>query len=90
MRRGLSLSYCVSTATLVSPRTVLVLSLNVTKMRLLVGSNGTELLAETKIPKVGVALELIVVATVGAGPSGEGRAVGRRRAQYHLRPRTLS
>jgi hypothetical protein len=43
----------VFTATLVSPRIALVLSVNVTKMRLLVGSNGTVPLAVTKAPKVG-------------------------------------
>lgn len=59
--------YCVSTATLVSPRTALVLSVNVTKMRLLAGLSATAALADTKMPKVGVALELIVVVTVAEG-----------------------
>jgi hypothetical protein len=40
--------YCVSTATLVSPRMVLGESVNVTKTRLLAGSNGTLPLADTK------------------------------------------
>jgi hypothetical protein len=65
--RGLGAGgHWVSTATLVSPRMVLVESVNVTKMRLLAGSNGTAPLAVTKIPKVGVAPELIVVATLPA------------------------
>src|ERR1700758_4620059 len=57
--------YCVSTATLVSPRTAPVLSVNCTKMRLLAGSNATVPLADTKMPKGGVALPAIVVAAVG-------------------------
>ena len=60
-----SKGYCVLTATLVDPRVTLPASLNRTKMRLAAGSNGTFPLPCTKIPKVGVALALIVVVTVG-------------------------
>src|SRR5271155_4414900 len=52
--------YCVSTATLVEPRTTAFASLNSTKMRLVWGRNGTWPVAVAKIPKVGVALALIV------------------------------
>jgi hypothetical protein len=57
--------YCVSTATLVEPRTVPPPSLNSTKMRLLAGSNGTLPVAFAKIATVGVALALIVKVTLG-------------------------
>jgi hypothetical protein len=53
--------HCVSTATLVEPRTMPDASLNSTKMRLVCGTNGTLPLA---VAKIGVALALIVVVTV--------------------------
>src|ERR1700730_17929452 len=56
--------HCVSTATLVEPRTMPFASPNCTKMRLVCGRNGTWPLAVAKIAKVGVALALIVVVTV--------------------------
>jgi hypothetical protein len=58
-------AYCVCTATLVAPRTVPPASLNWTKMRLVCGTNGTAPLAVANIAKVGVALALIVVETLG-------------------------
>src|SRR5262245_28341714 len=57
--------YCVRTARLVEPRVTLPASLKRTKILFPAGSNGTAPLACTKTPKVGVALELIVVVTVG-------------------------
>src|ERR1700757_1090347 len=57
--------YCVSTATLVEPRTVPFASLNSTKMRLVCGTKDTAPLAVAKIAKVGGALALIVVVTLG-------------------------
>lgn len=65
LNSGFRPRYCVSTATLVSPR--IVLSVNVTKMRLLAGSKGIVPLAFTKMPKVGVALLASVVVTVAEG-----------------------
>ena len=58
-------SYCVLTATLVEPRVTLPPSLNRTKIRFAAGSKGTLPLPCTKIPKVGVALALICVITLG-------------------------
>ena len=57
--------YCVRSATLVEPRVTLPASLNRTKIRLVAGSNGTLPAPWTKIPKVGVALALICVVTLG-------------------------
>ena len=56
--------HCVSTATLVEPRTTSFASLNSTKMRLVCGTNGTLPLAVAKMAKVGVALALMVVVTL--------------------------
>ena len=57
-------AYCVSTATLVEPRTVPDASLNATKMRLVCGTIGTLPPAVAQMANVGVALTLIVVVTV--------------------------
>jgi hypothetical protein len=51
-------------ATLVEPRVTPPPSLKRTKIRFAAGSKGTLPLPWTKIPKVGVALALIVVVTV--------------------------
>lgn len=61
---------------LVSPRTALLLSAKVTKMRLLAGSSGTAPLAATKTPKVGVALLAIVVVAVAEGACRHAPVVG--------------
>lgn len=50
---------------LVEPRVTPPLPLNLTKIRFLAGSNGTVPLPCTKIPKVGVALAMMVVVAVG-------------------------
>ena len=52
------------TATLVEPRVTLLLSLNRTKIRFIVGSKDTLPLPWTNIPNVGVAFALIVVVTL--------------------------
>jgi hypothetical protein len=57
-------SHCVRTATPVDPRVTAPESLNRTKIRFAAGSKGTLPLPCTKIPKVGIALALIVVVTV--------------------------
>ena len=61
-------NYCVLTATLVEPRVTPPPSLKRTKILLLTGSNCTSPLPCTKIPKVGVALALICVVTLGPIP----------------------
>ena len=57
--------YCVRIATEVEPRVTPPESLKRTKALLFAGSNGTFPLAATKALKVGVALALIVVVTLG-------------------------
>jgi hypothetical protein len=56
--------HCVSTATLVEPRTTSLASLNSTKIRLVWGRNDTAPLAVAKMAKVGIALASIVVVTL--------------------------
>jgi hypothetical protein len=68
--------YCVSTATLVEPRTISFGSLNSTKMRLAAGRNDTPPLAVAKIAKVGVALALIVIDALDAGAASHCPLVG--------------
>jgi hypothetical protein len=67
LRHDGAVHYCVSTATLVSPRTTPVESLNWTKMRLSAASKGMAPLAVPKMEKVGVALVAMVVVTLAAG-----------------------
>jgi hypothetical protein len=59
--------YSVRTATLVAPRVAPSGAVNRTNTRLLAGSNGTLPLPVTKMLKVGVALVVMMVLTLGPG-----------------------
>src|ERR1700733_13902146 len=69
-------SYCVLTATEVSPRRVPPLSAKVTKMRLTPGMSATGALPVTKMPKVGVALGGMSIVTLGVGAVMQAPLVG--------------
>src|SRR5271154_6890923 len=68
--------YCVRTATEVSPRTEPVESVNATKMRFTAGLKVTLPFPATKIPKVGVALALIVVDALAAAVARQAPVCG--------------
>ena len=67
---------CVLTATLVEPRVSAPASLNLTNIRLAAGSKGTVPAPPTNMPKVGVALALMVVVTLLAGGAKHAPVVG--------------